>query len=65
MKCAPDWKRAIEMTPVDTLAEAIVRLSLNSRGSNTFNMNNPLEMGWAEYIEALRNLGFEMEMVGC
>ncbi len=63
MRCAPDWQRFIEMTPVDTLADAMVRLSLNSRGSNTFNMNNPLEMGWAEYIEALRNLGFKMEMV--
>jgi amino acid adenylation domain-containing protein/thioester reductase-like protein len=63
MQCAPDWQRFIEMTPVDTLAEAMVRLSLNSRGSNTFNMNNPLELGWAEYIGALRNLGFKMEMV--
>lgn len=51
------------MTPVDTLAEAMVRLSLNSRGSNTFNMNNPLEMGWGEYIEALRQLGFHIDTV--
>ena len=63
MKCAPDWQRAIEMTPVDTLAEAIVRLSLNSRGTNTFNMNNPFELSWAEYMEALLKLGFEMKMV--
>jgi amino acid adenylation domain-containing protein/thioester reductase-like protein len=63
MKCAPDWKRFIEMTPVDILAESIVRLSLNTHGSNTFNMNNPLEMSWADYIEALRKLGFEIEMV--
>jgi thioester reductase-like protein len=63
MKCAPDWKRSIEMMPVDTLAEAIIRLSLNSHGLNTFNMNNPLEMSWADYIEVLRKLGFELEMV--
>ncbi len=63
LKCAPDWNRPVEMTPVDTLAEAIVRLSLNSRGSNTFNMNNPQQMSWTEYIEALRKFGFAMEMV--
>ncbi|MGA2223061.1 MAG: amino acid adenylation domain-containing protein [Syntrophobacteraceae bacterium] len=63
MKCAPDWNRHIEMTPVDTLAEAIVRLSLNSRGPGIFNMNNPLQIGWAEYIEVLGKLGFDMEMV--
>ncbi|MFH1117055.1 MAG: amino acid adenylation domain-containing protein [Pseudomonadota bacterium] len=63
MQCAPDWPLFIEMTPVDTLAEAMVRLSLSSRGSNTFNMNNPLEMGWGEYIEALRQLGFHVDSV--
>ncbi|RJR35907.1 MAG: amino acid adenylation domain-containing protein, partial [Desulfobacteraceae bacterium] len=63
MKCAPEWNRPIEMTPVDTLAEAILRLSLSSRGPSVFNMNNPLELGWAEYIEALRKLGFDVEMV--
>ncbi len=63
MKCAPDWQRFIEMTPVDALAEAIVRLSQNSRGLNTFNMNNPLELSWGEYLDALRRLGFAMERV--
>ncbi len=63
MRCAPDWQRCTEMTPVDILAEAMVRLSLNSRGSNTFNMNNPVEMSWEEYIKELRKLGFQIEMV--
>jgi hypothetical protein len=26
-------------------------------------MNNPVELGWTEYIESLNNLGFEMKMV--
>jgi amino acid adenylation domain-containing protein/thioester reductase-like protein len=63
MRCAPDWQRFIEMTPVDTLAEALVQLSLNSQRSDMFNLNNPLEMGWEEYVEELRKLGFHIEMV--
>lgn len=63
MKCAPRWKHPIEMTPVDTLAEAIINLSLNSRETCTFNMNNPFQMDWAEYIGILVQLGFDIELV--
>jgi amino acid adenylation domain-containing protein/thioester reductase-like protein len=63
MKCAPNWKRAVEMTPVDTLAEAIVKLSLHNQETRTFNMNNPLQMEWAEYVAALARLGFGMDLV--
>lgn len=64
MKCAPNWKRAVEMTPVDTLAEAIVKLSLHNQETHTFNMNNPFQMEWAEYVAALARLGFAMDLVG-
>ncbi len=65
MKCAPNWKRAVEMTPVDTLAEAIVKLSLHlhEKGTHTFNMNNPFQMEWMDYVAALARLGLGMDLV--
>jgi len=63
MKCAPDWQRPIEMTPVDVLAEAIVRLSLDTAGGGVFNMNNPVQIDWAEYMDVLGTLGLGCELV--
>ena len=63
MGCAPDWKRPIEMTPVDLLAEAIVRLSLDSPGGGVFNMNNPVQMDWADYMAVLGTFGLACDLV--
>lgn len=63
MTAAPDWKRTIEMTPADTLSEAIVKLSLNSGGFNIYNMNNPLELSWHDYITMIKENGFDINLV--
>lgn len=63
MKAAPDWKRSVEMTPVDILSNAIFHLSQNSSGYNIFNMNNPVEINWVDYISFFLKKGFRMELL--
>ena len=63
MKTAPAWKRAVEMTPVDILAEAIVRLSWEDIGSHVFNMHNPHQIPWEEYLSCVKALGFELQIM--
>jgi thioester reductase-like protein len=63
MGAAPDWKRSMEMTPVDTLADAIIELATTSHGVNTYNMNNPHEITWREYIDIIESDGFKIELL--
>ena len=63
MGASPDWKRSMEMTPVDILADAIIELATTSRGVNTYNMNNPHEITWREYIDIIESDGFKMELL--
>ena len=63
MKTAPAWKRAVEMTPVDILAEGIVRLSLENLGSHVFNLHNPHQITWVEYLTRVKALGFDLQII--
>lgn len=63
MGAAPDWLRSMEMTPVDILSQAIVGLSLDAQGLSTYNLNNPLEISWRDYIDLVRNQGFKLALV--
>ena len=63
MGAAPDWKRSVEMTPVDTLANAIIELAKSSHGVNVYNMNNPHEITWREYIDIIRTSGFDIDLL--
>ncbi|MBF0552432.1 MAG: thioester reductase domain-containing protein, partial [Deltaproteobacteria bacterium] len=63
MKAAPDWKRTTEMVPVDLLARAMLKLSNTSQEVNIYNMNNPYEIPWGEYVALFRNSGFRLELV--
>ena len=63
MKAAPDWLSGIEFTPVDVLAQAIVRLSLSSGGFNIFNMHNPRQLSWREYLDSARRAGVDVAIV--
>ncbi len=63
IKVAPDWKRTTEMVPVDLLARAMVKLSAASKGLNIYNMNNPYEISWREYVAFFKNSGFSLKFV--
>jgi len=63
MTAAPDWKRSMEMTPVDVLSRAVVRLSFGAEGFSTYNMNNPNELSWHDYIGLIRDYGFNLDLV--
>ena len=63
MKTAPDWKRAVEMTPVDILAEAIVQLSRENPGFHVFNLNNPHQITWLEYLTRVKASGFDLQIM--
>jgi thioester reductase-like protein len=62
MKAAPEWKREIEMMPVDNLSSAIIKLSMESSGFNIYNMNNPLCLTWNQYVDKIRNFGFDLNL---
>ena len=49
----PQWDDLVEMTPVDLLSTAIVKLSLNAnqRSAKTFNLHNSVTLSWVEYIK--------------
>eukprot|EP01135_Chromosphaera_perkinsii_P001187 Nk52_evm26s160 gene=Nk52_evmTU26s160 len=55
MNAFPEWARQqLEMTPVDVLAKAMVRLSQKYESSGKmFNMTNPTTISWKEYIGIL------------
>jgi len=51
---APDWDIMIEMTPVDFLSYAIVKLSLQEKvNGRVFNLSNPHSLKWIEYVEKI------------
>ena len=63
MGAAPDWKRSMEMVPVDILANAIVHFMLRSSGLKTYNMNNPMQIPWRDYLALLGECGFAVPTV--
>jgi len=63
MGAAPDWQRSVEMMPVDTLSNAIIELASISHGFNIFNMSNPLEINWKEYIVIIKSCGFKLDLL--
>lgn len=54
----PKWTDPVEMTPVDFVAEAIVKLSLNTHKTQTrtFNLHNPSTLPWSEYIQKVADI---------
>jgi len=63
MGAAPDWPRSVEMTPVDILSNATIELAMSSHGFNIYNMSNPHEINWKEYIDMIKICGFQMELL--
>ena len=63
MEAAPDWQRSVEMTPVDILSNAIIELAGNSCGFNIFNMSNPYEINWKEYIDIIKSGGYKLDLL--
>lgn len=63
MKAAPDWKRGTEMVPVDLLAQGMLKLSSVATGLNIYNMNNPREVPWQEYVALFSNSGYNLDLV--
>jgi len=61
---APDIDFLIEMTPVDILAEAIIKLSLqyNSKGK-TYNLENPTKLPFKKYVRELQEYGFNIDII--
>ena len=51
------------MTPVDILAEGIVRLSLENLGSHVFSLHNPHQITWVEYLTRVKALGFDLQII--
>jgi thioester reductase-like protein len=63
MGAAPDWHRSVEMMPVDILSNAIIELANNSTGFNNYNMSNPHEIIWKEYINIIKSCGYKLKLL--
>lgn len=62
----PKWTDQVEMTPVDFVSKAIVKLSLNVHQSKirTFNLHNSVTLPWTEYIKKVAEfLKYKIEFV--
>ena len=59
---APKWDWLIEMTPVDIIAESIIKLSLlpNENGISEYNLHNPYHITWDSYLDLFRSFGITM-----
>lgn len=61
---APKWLGMVEMTPVDTLANAIVKISLQSNDNQAiYNLHNPNEISWQDYFQFIKQSGFKLDLV--
>lgn len=62
---APAWKAHVEMTPVDVVSEAIIRLSLVPEKSQkqAYNMGNPHSIAWQDYFTLVDKYGFKMKLI--
>ena len=63
---APKWGDLFEMTPVDKVSNAIVKLSLNTNiiNKNVFNIHNPNTISWKDYVKKVNNIGnFKIKFV--
>lgn len=56
---APKWNANIEMTPVDFLADLItdISLKLKAPSATIYNLDNPNDMGWTDYISLVNRIG--------
>jgi len=63
MGAAPDWQRSVEMMPVDILSNAIVKLANSAQGFNIYNISNPLEINWKQYIDIIKSCDFKLELL--
>ncbi len=63
MGAAPDWQRSVEMMPVDILGNAIIELANSSRGFNIYNISNPHEISWREYIDIIKSCGYKLDLL--
>ncbi len=61
---APAWETHFDMTPVDMLSQAIVKLSLQTAlPKNIFNMANPNLLKWQAYFESVKQKGFNLKII--
>ncbi len=61
---APLWETHIDMTPVDMLSQAIVKLSLQANlTQNIFNLANPNLLSWKTYFTLVQQHGFNLQLV--
>ncbi len=60
----PAWKGGIEMMPVDILAEAIIKLSMQPNESiNYYNLANPNQLDWHTYINLLNQEDYDIQLI--
>ena len=62
---APLWKATIEMLPVDTLSEAIIKLSLHTpqQAKQTYNLCNPNHISYEEYFKIISEFGYKLRVI--
>ena len=61
---APDWRRQLEVTPVDHLVHEIAEAISNPRAANgDWDLSGTLRLQWAELVELVRKAGYPVRMI--
>jgi thioester reductase-like protein len=63
MGCAAESSLTVDLTPVDYVSEAIVRLSLTGHCHPVVHLSNPNPLPWSTVVEWMNELGYPMRMV--
>jgi thioester reductase-like protein len=63
MACAPDSPNKVDLTPVDFVSEAIVRLALTGPSHPVVHLCNPQPLTWPTLVEWMNELGYPLRLV--
>ncbi|PZO10729.1 MAG: hypothetical protein DCF25_20290, partial [Leptolyngbya foveolarum] len=62
--CAPTVDTLVDMTPVNYVSQAIVRISSTSTvWGKAFHLCNPRSMSWVDLVQQIQNLGYPLRLV--
>ncbi|MEL6843904.1 MAG: SDR family oxidoreductase, partial [Bacteroidota bacterium] len=66
MGYAPDLAGSVDMTPVDFVSQALVKISLQEASfGKVFHLINPELVSWQDIFRTIQSLGYSLETMSC
>ena len=64
LQVAPNWNFMLDMLPVDTISNVIVKTALGTKQSNSvFNLINPNKISWKQLIHFINQRGYSVALI--